>query len=277
MTEEPAKRWFQATGIPFSSRPAEIRSNQYGRYMSCWISSSRVHTTLTGPSTCMRDLDGAHDAVDFQPAAKAAADADDCAPRPCPAAGRRLCRRSLNARDGLAADPDFAAVLANVNGAVHRLHRRVREERNLVGRLDLGDGARHGLVGVADILRNGSGTERRLFELAADVVGVELGVRTVVPFDHQRCQAFLRGAHVVGDDGDGVVEPHDLTHALDGFGRRIVHALHATAEDGRLRKGRDLHARRPNVDAVDRRAIDLRRCVEPLGRRADELEILAAA
>ena len=103
---------------------------------------------------------------------------------------------------------------------------------------------------------------------------VELGVRTVVPFDHQRRQPFLRGPHMIGHDGDGVVEPHDLTHALDGLGRRIVHALHATAEDRRLRKGRDLHAWRPNVDAIDGRSVDLRRRVETLGRGADELEIL---
>ena len=45
-----------------------------GRYMSCWMSSSRVQTTLTGPSTCLRDLDGASDAVDLEPAAEAAAD-----------------------------------------------------------------------------------------------------------------------------------------------------------------------------------------------------------
>ena len=79
---------------------------------------------------------------------------------------------------------------------------------------------------------------------------------------------------MVGHDGDGVVEPHDLTHALDGLGRRIIHALHAAAEDRRLRQRRDLHARRPNIDAVDGRAVDLRRRVQPLGRRADQLEIL---
>jgi hypothetical protein len=161
-----------------------------------------------------------------------------------------------------------------MNRAVHRLHRRVREERNLVGRVDFGDGARHGLVGIADILRNRPRIERGLLELAHDICRVELGVRPVVPFDHQGRQPFLRGAHVVGHDRDGVVEPHDLAHALDGLGRRVVHPLHTTAEDGRLRKGRDLHARRPNVDAIDGRSVDLRRCVETLGRGADELEIL---
>ena len=161
-----------------------------------------------------------------------------------------------------------------MDGAVHRLYRRVREERNLVGRLDLGDGARHGLVDIADSLRDRARIERRLFELGRDRLSVELGVWPVVPFDRQRRQPLLRSPHMVGHDRDGVVEPYDLTHALDGLGRRIIQVLHATAEDRRLRKGCDLHARRPNVDAVDGGAVDLGRRVETLGRGADELEIL---
>ena len=130
------------------------------------------------------------------------------------------------------------------------------------------------LVDIADVLRNRARIERRFFKLAHDIVRVELGVWTVVPFDHQRRQPFLRSPHMIGHHGDGIVEPHDLAHALDCLCRRIVHALHPTAEDRRLCKGCDLHARRPNVDAVDGRAVDLRRRVQTLGRRADELEIL---
>jgi hypothetical protein len=57
-------------------------------------------------------------------------------------------------------------------------------------------------------------------------------VRTVVPFDHERREPFFRRTHMVGHDGDGIVEPNDLTHALDGFGRCIVHALHTTPKTG---------------------------------------------
>ena len=99
-------------------------------------------------------------------------------------------------------------------------------------------------------------------------------MRTVVPFDHQRRQPFLCGPHVVGHDGDRIVELHDLAHARDGFGGGIVHALDPAAEDGRLREGRDLHAGRLNVDAIDRRSVDFRRRVEPLRGFADEPEIL---
>ena len=41
--------------------------------MSCWMSSSRLQTTLTGPSTCCAILDGEHGAVDVEPPAEAAA------------------------------------------------------------------------------------------------------------------------------------------------------------------------------------------------------------
>ncbi len=125
----------------------------------------------------LRDLDGANDAIGLEPPSEAAADEmivdDDLVQRQA----RDFRRRRLDARDGLAADPDFAAVLADVNRAVHRLHGRVREKRDLVSRLDLGDGARHGLVDISDVLRNRPRIERRLFELAtiASVLSLACG------------------------------------------------------------------------------------------------------
>src|ERR1700681_829399 len=208
---------------------------------------------LAGPDDLHRplylhgDLHSAGDAVNLEPATEAAADQvivnDDLVQRQ----SGGFCGSGLGSREGLVADPDFAAVLADMYGAVHRLHRRVREERNLIGRLDLGDSGRHSFLGIADVLRNRPRTQRSLFELAHDLVCVELGVRSVVPFDHQGRQPFLRGPHMVGYDRDGVVEPYDLTHALDSLGLRIIDALHATAENGRLREGPNLHARRPTA------------------------------
>jgi hypothetical protein len=109
----------------------------------------------------LRDLDGANDTVDLQPPAKATADEM--------IVDHHLVQRQdgdfrsgrLGARDGLVADPNFAAVLADMDRAVHRLHCGVREERNLIDRLDLGDGVRHGPVDIADILRNRTRIERR--------------------------------------------------------------------------------------------------------------------
>jgi len=35
-----------------------------------------------------------------------------------------------------------------------------------------------------------------LHERAHDIIRIELGVRTVVPFDRQRCQPFFCSAHI---------------------------------------------------------------------------------
>jgi hypothetical protein len=184
-----------------------------------------------------------------------------------------FCRRRLNTRNSLAADPNLAAVLADMNRAVHRLHGCVRKERELVSRLQFGAGARQGFVAIADTLSHRSRIERGLFELARDILRVQRRVRTVIPFDHQGREPFLGRPHMVGNDRDGVVEPHDLAHAVDGFGRRIINALDPAAKDGRLRKGRDLDPRRPDVDTINGRPVDLGGCVQALGRGADELEI----
>jgi len=53
----------------------------------------------------------------------------------------------------------------------------------------------------------------------------------------------------------------------------IVTTLYAAAEHRRLCEGRDLYARRPDIDAIDGRAIDLCRRVQTLGGGTDELEI----
>src|SRR5262245_21799313 len=176
-------------------------------------------------------LDGTDRAVGLQPPAEAAADQmivdDDLLWRQ--AGGLRGHR--LNPRYRLAADPDFARILAEMHRAIHRLHRRVGQERDLIDRLDPGGGAYHGLVGVTDVLRHCTRAKRRLFELARDVRCGELGMWTVVPFDLERCETFLRSSHVISDDRNGVIEPYDLTHALDGLCSRIIQVLHAPAEN----------------------------------------------
>jgi hypothetical protein len=109
---------------------------------------------LDGAVDMLCDLNGANDAIDLEPPAKPAADQmivdHDLVQRQAGGLGSRR----LGSRDGLGADPDLAAVLAEMNRAVHRLHCRVRQERDLVGGLDLADGARHSLIAVADVLRN---------------------------------------------------------------------------------------------------------------------------
>ncbi len=127
---------------------------------------------LHGTVDVLGDLDRAGDAVHLEPPAEATADQvivdDDLFERKAGSLGR--CR--LGPRDRLGADPNFDPVAADVSRAVHRLHRCVREERNMVSRLDLRRGTRHRAVRIADFLRNGPGPERRLFKLRRDRFGV---------------------------------------------------------------------------------------------------------
>src|SRR5260370_7406181 len=96
---------------------------------------------------------------------------------------------------------------------------------------------------------------------------------TVVPLDLQRREPFLRGSHMVGHDGDGVVEPHDLTHGLDGLGRRIVYASYSSAKNGRLRERRKLHALRPAADPLNPSPIHLPAPTHPLTLLAHQLQV----
>ena len=105
------------------------------------------------------------------------------------------------------------------------------EKRQLVGRLDLGRGARHGLLDIALTARNGARVLRCTLQLPDDVRRAEGRVRALVPFDLERREALLRCPHVVGDDRHRIVEAHHLTHALDRHRLAVVDALHATAKD----------------------------------------------
>jgi len=57
MTEEPAKRWFQATGIPLPSSPAEHSVEEKGPYISLLDVFLRVQNDLDRTVHVHRDLD----------------------------------------------------------------------------------------------------------------------------------------------------------------------------------------------------------------------------
>ena len=177
------------------------------------------------------DLNRARDAVNFKPTTKAATDQvvvdHDLIQRQ--SGGFRGGR--LRPSDDLVTHPDLATVLANMDRTIHGLHRRVRKKRNLVSRLDLGDGLRNCLGDITFVLRDRSGIERPLLEITRDILGAERRVRTVVPLNDQGREAFFRGPHVVGHDGDRIVQLHDLTYALDRFGGRVVDALKPATEN----------------------------------------------
>ena len=186
---------------------------------------------LYGAVDVLGDLDRTHDAVDLESPPEAAAEQmivnlDLLRRQP---GGLR--RGGMGTAQDLCSDPDLAAVLPQVDRAVHRLQRGMSEKRQLVGRLDLGRGARHGRLDVALTARNGARALRCTLELPDDIRRAEGRVRALVPFDLERREALLRCPHMVGDDSHRIVEAHHLTHALDRHRLAVVDALHATAKD----------------------------------------------
>src|ERR1700738_5242031 len=86
---------------------------------------------LAGPDDLDRtldvlgDLDRANDAIDLQATTEAAADQMIVDYALVQRQARGLRRRRLGSSEDLVAEPDFAAVLTDMNGTVHRLHRGV--------------------------------------------------------------------------------------------------------------------------------------------------------
>src|ERR1700758_3783954 len=99
--------------MPFSSRPAEIRAIHI--VLDVFLARP---DDLDGAVNVFGDLNGASDAVDFQPTAKPAADQvivdHDFFQRQT----RNPRRRGLGSPEDLAADPDLATILADMDRAV---------------------------------------------------------------------------------------------------------------------------------------------------------------
>ena len=110
------------------------------------------HLHRTGDLLC--DLHRPDDEVHLKPTAEAAAQEVIMHLDFLRRQAGQLGGRGLSEGRHLRPHPDVAAVRANVDGAVHRLHGGVREERHLVNRLDLLGGARHGLRGIALLARD---------------------------------------------------------------------------------------------------------------------------
>src|SRR5262245_23811224 len=170
-------------------------------------------------------------------------------------------------------DPDIAPVRANMDGAVHRFHRGVREERHRVNRLDLLGSVCHSLGRIPLPARDDARPLRRLCQLLHDFGGAELRVGPLVPADLERSQALFRRPHVVRHHGHGVTKAHHLMHPFDPFRLAVVHARDRAAEHRTSCHRGDLHAGDLYVDAKLRGAVDLIGGVQALGGRADQVEV----
>ena len=241
--------------------------------MSCWMSSSRLHTTLTGSFDLLGDQRGLHDEVELEPAPEAAAQQVIVNAHLLRLQPERL--RDGLLRDGgdLRADPDIAAVRRHLHGAVHRLHRRVREERRLVDGFDLGRGARQRGLHVALVLGDGAWRLRRLGQRGHDVSRGKRGVRPVV----ERCRAGLETLSSRPSSGRRSRQRH--CRAWRPGARPALSSAAASSNEASVPPNTGDAATVAtfmpgtfDVDAVDRRAVDLAGDIEPLGRRADDAE-----
>ena len=227
---------------------------------------------LDRPVDLLRDAHGLADIVHFEPPAETAADqvvVDDNLLERQP--GHLRCD-SLRAGNDLIADPDLARVGTNVHGAVHRLHRRMCEERHVVGRLKFRPLAQS-LGDVAGRFRDRARFLARGDKAVQHIGRGHLGVRPFVPRDVEDVEALLGGPHVVADDRDEIVENDDLADPRHGLRPLVVDMRELAAEHWAARERGDLHARRPRVDAIDGFTVDLVGRVEPFQRLADQLEI----
>ena len=181
--------------------------------------------------------------------------------------------RRLRAAGNLCADPDVAAVLGHLHGAVHRFHRRVRQEGLLVDSVDLLCGLRDGRGGIAVMPRHRAGLFRRSGKLSNDVGRGELRVRSRIPLRSGGSETLLGRPGMNGYDRDGVVQADHLGHAGHRLRLRFIDRDELAAEGRRDRHDGELHSRRPAVDAELRAAVDLAGGVEAPMRCSDQFEI----
>ncbi len=177
-------------------------------------------------------------------------------------------------RRHLGADPDVAGVFRVMHRAVHRLHRGVGKERQLVNGVKPLRRAGERLLGVAFIARHDAGPHRCLFELTDDAGAVDTRIRTVIPLNRSGLEAFLGSPQMVRDYGYCLIDRDDLTHAFDRTRGRLVHRPCLSAAHRGDGNSRHLQSRQPHVDAEFRPAIDLVRRIETLRGSTDQSELL---
>ena len=227
---------------------------------------------LHGLADRLGGFDRGGDEVDIQAAAEAAAEergvhAHLLGLEPGGARGGLL-RHLLDLRRHV----DVAALGAHVGGAVLRLERRVRQERQLVLGLDHPRCGLDGGVGVpvpAGALRRAG----RALEPAQDHAVVQGAVRTVVPLDREHIARLERLPPRGGDHRDA---RRGLHHGLDtGQGARlaVIEARRLAAERRRLGERGIEHLGQAHVDAVARTAVHLEWGIESPHGGADQAEV----
>ena len=177
-------------------------------------------------------------------------------------------------RRSLRACPEVAAVGADADDRVQRLHRRVRQIGELVHRLQDSRRAAQGAVGVAFAPCAGARPTSQHAIRRVELVRAALLRTALVPRHAQRLAAFAGRPEALRHHGHTRRHRHDVRHALHPARGRRVERLHGGAEARRSRDQRRQHPRHGEVHRVLRRAVGLGPAVHARRLLADELEVL---
>ena len=169
----------------------------------------------------------------------------------------------------LSAGPNLGAVGAHIGDAIHRLHRSVREIRQVVNGFELFGGAAERVCGISLLLRHDARFAREFGILFALRAAVERSQRAIVPRNLQCLARSLSGPESIRDHRNAALDFNHVLHTGNGFRLIRIEALKLAAKDRRARNDRDEHSRHVHIQAEDRFAVRLVRRVEPLRRFAD--------
>jgi len=278
MIEEPVSRCCQATGLALrTSSPADRGRLQYGRYMSCWMSSSRSEDDFTG------DVDLAREFPPPQPPS-----ASSC--RPEPAADEvvvddhLIYRQPSNLRCRIVtrvspASPSkcrtrLAAHARCSSSAPSSLGERASRQ---VASKFASQRAFERALEIAFLPSNCSrGCSERLASVQECSQELTLAFRAFIPLDFERGDSLLRCPGIVGHDAP--TESLSLRR-FDGTPGTALASDSSTdrglRQDRRNRERRETSSRDHDVDPIDRLAVLPCRKIEPLRRgRADQLDSL---
>jgi hypothetical protein len=159
-----------------------------------------------------------------------------------------------------------------MNRGVDRLHRRMREKRQFVGRFKSIAGGK-ALGDVASRFRDRALLLAGSAQVVPNVFRVNSSVGAFVPVYRQGVDTFLCRPHVITDHRDQIIEHDNLLYARNFPRGAIVDLGDLAAEHRALPQCREFHVGQHRVDTVDDLAVDFVRGIEPLQRFADQHEI----
>src|SRR5215813_7660880 len=143
------------------------------------------------------DLDGQHRAIGLQPSAEATANQMIVNFDRILWQAGEFGHQRLRERRRLCPDPNVATILLQMNGAVHRLHRRMGQERHLINGFESLRRLRKSLPCIAIVTGNHARLFGFLLQLLDDTGVADLAIRPVVPRDGGSLDP-LRSAHSSG-------------------------------------------------------------------------------